>query len=73
MRNQLTQRSSIISGVVYVADGKLDGHSVEMYAWNQGRITLDAGPISLALSHSAATELIKHLQTALNAQEVAHG
>ncbi len=73
MRNQLTQRTCIIHEVIYSAEGKLDGHAVDMYAWSQGRITLDVGPISLALSPSAAAELIKHLQTALKAQEVTHG
>ncbi len=71
MRNQLTTRTTCIPELVYAVEGNLDGHSVELHAWSQGRITLDLGICSLSLSPAAAVELANNLSAALAAvQEV---
>lgn len=65
MRNQLTTLTSRIPEVVYAAEGKLDGHSVDLYAWSHSGLILSAGACSFKLSMAAASELVTHLQGAL--------
>lgn len=66
MRNQLTTRATSIPELVYAVDGKLDGHPVELHAWNQGRITLDMGFCNLSLTAAAAAELVTHIGSAVS-------
>ncbi|RRW26502.1 helix-turn-helix transcriptional regulator [Ectopseudomonas oleovorans] len=66
-RNQMTPRVSPIHGVIYAADGKLDGHPAHLHAWSQSRLALELGACCLSLSPAAAEELIEHLSAALDA------
>lgn len=66
MRNQPTPRINSTPEAVYAAASQLDGHAVEITAWNHGRLQLDFGPCSLSLSAAAMIELITHLHRAMD-------
>ena len=67
MRSQLTNRTSTIPGVLYSAEGQLDGHDAYLLAFDYRKVAISFGPNTVTLTISAAIELINHLAKAIDA------
>lgn len=67
MRNQLTSRTSTIPGVLYSAEGQLDGHDAYLFAFDYRKVAISFGPNTVTLTIPAAIELVDHLTKAIDA------